>query len=171
MASVYDRGDGTRKREAGAPFPVRPIMFVDGHCLLCQRAAQWVVDHDRRGRVALAALQGETARRLLPAALCGSGDGSGAPPGSLVWRTGDGRVALRSEAVLAVAAAIGGWYGVAARVLRLVPRPLRDAGYRLVARHRHRWFGGAARCRLPGSGRRRPQRVIFRTTGRRGEEL
>ena len=50
--------------------PAGPILFIDGHCVLCQRAARWVLRHDRRGRVALAALQGKTAHRLLPAALC-----------------------------------------------------------------------------------------------------
>ena len=50
--------------------PAGPILFIDGHCVLCQRAARWVLRHDRRGRVALAALQGKTAHRLLPPALC-----------------------------------------------------------------------------------------------------
>jgi predicted DCC family thiol-disulfide oxidoreductase YuxK len=32
---------------------------------------------------------------------------------------------------------------------RLVPRPVRDGLYRLVARNRYRWFGRRATCFLP----------------------
>jgi predicted DCC family thiol-disulfide oxidoreductase YuxK len=141
--------------------PAGPILFIDGHCVLCQRAARWVVRHDRRGRVALAALQGKTARRLLPAALreepAERREPGAAPvrrlpasPGSLVWREVDGRVRIRSAAVLAVAAALGGWYRAAA-LLWLLPRPLRDALYLAVARRRRRWFGTTDRCRLPAA--------------------
>ena len=126
--------------------PAGPILFVDGHCVLCQRAAQWVLRHDRRGRVALAALQGRTAHRLLD----GRGKASvAASSGSLVWRQMDGRIRVRSAAVLAVAAALGGWYGAAAAVLWLVPLPLRDGLYLALARRRRRWFGTTDRCQLP----------------------
>ena len=124
----------------------RPILFVDGCCVLCQRAAGWVARRDRRGRVALAALQGETARRLLPGALrAAAADGM---PGSVVWRTPGGRLLLRSTAVLAAVAALGGWYRAAA-LLRLAPAPLRDALYAAVARRRRRWFGVTRECLLP----------------------
>ena len=147
--------------------PAGPILFIDGHCVLCQRAAQWVLRHDRRGRVALAALQGRTAHRLLPAALCEIGDEdrrtgnfrrpaladqpAAAGPGSLVWREGDGRIRLRSAAVLAVAMALGGGYRAGATLLWLVPAPLRDALYLALARRRRRWFGTTDRCRLPAA--------------------
>ena len=150
-------GQGLTHRAEGAS--ARPILFIDGHCVLCQRAARWVVRHDRRGRVALAALQGKTARRLLPAALreepAERREPGAAPvrrlpasPGSLVWREVDGRVRIRSAAVLAVAAALGGWYRAAA-LLWLLPRPLRDALYLAVARRRRRWFGATDCCHLP----------------------
>jgi predicted DCC family thiol-disulfide oxidoreductase YuxK len=148
--------------------PAGPILFIDGHCVLCQRAARWVLRHDRRGRVALAALQGKTAHRLLPPALCevpaarqkevADADRDAAParpvpafPGSLVWREVDGRIRVRSAAVLAVAAALGGWYRAAAALLWLVPAPLRDALYLELARRRRRWFGTTDRCRLPAA--------------------
>ena len=137
-----------------APTPARPILFVDGHCVLCQRAARWVLRRDRSGSVALAALQGRTARRLLPAALrgavpAGGESGAAAAPDSLVWREPDGRIRIRSAAVLAVAAALGGRYRAGAALLRLVPAPLRDALYLALARRRRRWFGATDRCRLP----------------------
>ena len=139
---------------------------------------------DRRGRVALAALQGRTARRLLPPALIGEalapqksgvvenaagpreqalrGEAGGtapadtapATPGSLVWREVDGQIRIRSGAVLAVAAALGGRYRAGAALLQLVPAPLRDALYLAVARRRRRWFGATDHCRLPAAADR-----------------
>ena len=126
----------------------RPILFVDGCCVLCQRAAGWIARRDRNGRVALAALQGNTARRLLPAALrAAATDGT---PGSVVCRAPGGTLLLRSTAVLTAVAALGGWYRAAA-LLRLVPAPLRDALYAAVARRRRRWFGVTRECLLPGA--------------------
>lgn len=152
----------TGQRLPGAPEqpPARPILFVDGQCVLCQRTARWVMRRDRRGRVALAALQGRTARRLLPPALRGEA-GAIAPantapaaPGSLVWREVDGRLRIRSAAVLAVAAALGGRYRIGAALLRLVPAPLRDGLYLALARRRRRWFGATDRCLLPAAADR-----------------
>ena len=126
----------------------RPIVFVDGCCVLCQRAAGWIARRDRRGRVALATLQGATAHRLLPDSLRAAAVDGG--PGSVVWRTPDGRLLLRSTAVLAAVAALGGRYR-AAVLLRLVPAPVRDALYAAVARRRRRWFGVTRECLLPAS--------------------
>ena len=144
------------RRLAGAPdqLPARPILFVDGQCVLCQRTARWVMRRDRRGRVALAALQGRTARLLLPPALLGGAGGTATAPGSLVWREVDGQIRVRSAAVLAVAAALGGRYRIGAALLRLVPAPLRDALYLAVARRRRRWFGATDRCLLPAAADR-----------------
>ncbi len=128
----------------------RPILFVDGCCVLCQRAAGWLARRDRRGRVTLAALQGDTARRLVPAALRAAAVDR--DPGSVVWRTPDGRLLLRSTAVLAAVAALGGRYRAAA-LLRLVPAPVRDALYAAVARRRRRWFGVTRECLLPAAAR------------------
>jgi predicted DCC family thiol-disulfide oxidoreductase YuxK len=56
------------------------------------------------------------------------------------------RVLLRSAAALRIASYLGGAWTLAL-AMRLVPRPLRDAAYDLVARHRHRLSG--ATCFVP----------------------
>ena len=58
------------------------------------------------------------------------------------------RVAVRSEAVLAIARYLGGAWR-AAQILHLVPRAARDAGYDFVARFRYRLFGRYDACPLP----------------------
>jgi len=50
-----------------------------------------------------------------------------------------------STAVLEIVKQLGrpwSWIGL----LELIPRDLRDAGYRFVVRHRYQWFGGSEAC-------------------------
>ena len=54
----------------------------------------------------------------------------------------------RSDAALRTVWHLGGIWRVAV-VLRIIPRALRDAVYDLIARHRYRWFGKRAECRIP----------------------
>ena len=53
---------------------------------------------------------------------------------------------FKSDAALTVLGALPGWNWV--RVLRGVPKPLRDAVYNLVARNRYRIFGKYEECFL-----------------------
>lgn len=64
----------------------------------------------------------------------------------MVWRTGD-LLLLRSDAVIAAARYLGGAWAALGAGLALMPRPVRDGLYRLVASHRHR-LGGPA-CVIP----------------------
>lgn len=53
-----------------------------------------------------------------------------------------------SDAIVRVLAGLGGLWQLSG-VLRLVPRRVRDLGYRLIARNRYRWFGRSDHCMLP----------------------
>lgn len=61
------------------------------------------------------------------------------------------RITMRSTAVARVLRRLGGFWGLLGFLLGAIPRPLRDWGYNLVARHRIRWFGVATpdTCPLP----------------------
>jgi predicted DCC family thiol-disulfide oxidoreductase YuxK len=63
-----------------------------------------------------------------------------------------GVVYLRSDGALTVLGALPGWGWV--RVLRAVPRPLRDTVYGLVARNRYRIFGRYEKCFVPDADMR-----------------
>lgn len=59
----------------------------------------------------------------------------------------------KSDAVLRVLEGLGGAWRLA-RLLRLVPRGLRDSVYDFTARNRYRWFGKRETCRLPSPAER-----------------
>jgi len=120
----------------------RPIVFFDGVCGLCNRFVDWVIRRDGRGRFVFAPLQGATARAM------------GVEPRtedpalwSIVLVDASG-VRKRSDAVLLIAAELGGAYRLATTV-RWIPRPLRDWVYDRIARRRYRFFGKRAACRVP----------------------
>lgn len=125
------------------------IVFFDGECLLCNRSVQWLMHHDEVGRLHYAPLQGETAARLLAEGVL---DAQHQEARSIVLaeRTAEGQWTLwmRSEAVIRVLELAGG-APLRLAILRLVPRVLRDGGYRLVARSRYALFGRIESCVFP----------------------
>jgi predicted DCC family thiol-disulfide oxidoreductase YuxK len=60
----------------------------------------------------------------------------------------DGKVYLRSTASLRIASRLS-WPWSMARVFLWMPRPIRDAAYRVVAAIRHRIAGRSNACEIP----------------------
>ncbi len=116
------------------------LVFYDGCCGFCDRSVRWLLRRDRDGVLRFAPLQGTTAATLLEHSIRSDLT-------SMVLLDSDG-VHVRSEAVIRAVMHLGGAWRLA-RVLRAVPRALRDGAYDLVARGRYRWFGGAEHCQLP----------------------
>lgn len=129
--------------QTGPVTPPLPLVLFDGHCGLCDRSVQFLLRWDRHGRLHFAPLQGPTAAAYAP-----TPDPN--DPGTFVLVDEQG-IHLRSDAALRTLAHLGPWWrGVL--VLRLVPRPVRDAVYNWVARHRYQWFGRMDQCRVPTPG-------------------
>ena len=117
------------------------IVYYDGLCGLCDRFVQFVLRRDRGARYRFAPLQGNTAQERVPATLDPQASQT------VILEEGD-RFRVRSDAALAILSGLGGPWRLAG-LLRVIPRPLRDAIYDLVARNRERWFGRRAECRVP----------------------
>jgi predicted DCC family thiol-disulfide oxidoreductase YuxK len=116
-------------------------LFYDGACGLCARSVAWCLRHDRRGLLRYAPLQGATWAALPGARAHDTLD-------TVVLLDADG-LHVRSDAVLRVLRLVGGIWSVAGVLGAWVPRRLRDAAYRFVARRRLGWFGTADACRVP----------------------
>ena len=123
----------------------RPVVFIDGECVLCNRLASWLLRRDRDRVHRLATLQGRTAREMLGPVVADPAEWS------IVVVDGDG-THDRSEAILRIAARLGGLPGLGGRLARWVPAAVRNRVYDAVARRRYRWFGKEKHCRLPRPG-------------------
>lgn len=124
-----------------------PIVFYDGVCGLCNRLVQFLLRRDKNDRLRFASLQSEFAAKVLSR--------HGADPKDLdtlyVVQDFDEtteRLLLRSDAILYAARALGSFWKIAG-LGKIIPRPLRDLVYRLVARNRYRVFGKYETCMLP----------------------
>lgn len=123
-----------------------PIMVYDGDCGFCTRSVRFVLVRDRKRLLCFASRDGragQAVRHRHPELQ---------QVESLLWvERVDGveRVLIHSDAVLAVAAYLGGIYGVLAKIGAMVPRALRDPVYKAIAKVRRRLTGSGASCLLP----------------------
>lgn len=60
----------------------------------------------------------------------------------------DGRAYVRSDAAIRVAHFLRGAWKLLS-MLKIIPRPMRDYAYDVVARNRYRWFGRHDACIVP----------------------
>ena len=119
----------------------KSLILFDGVCNLCNGWVNFVIDRDPAERFIFGALQSDTAREYLTSA-----DNRGALD-SIVLINADG-VFVRSSAVLRISGRLKGAWPLLT-ILRIVPRPLRDAVYDWIAQHRYSWFGFRETCRVP----------------------
>ena len=130
-----------------------PIILYDGVCGLCNHLVQFLLKHDREGRLRFASLQSDFAAKVLGR--------HGIDPTDLDtvhvivnYDQPDERVLQRSNAILRAGRELGGFWGASSSIARVVPRPLRDVVYKLVATNRYRMFGKFDTCMLPDPGQR-----------------
>lgn len=130
-----------------------PIILYDGVCGLCNRLVQFLLKHDREGRLRFASLQSDFAATVLGR--------HGIDPTDLDtvhvvvnYDQPDERVLQRSNAILRAGRELGGFWGASSSIARVVPRPLRDIVYKLVATNRYRMFGKYDTCMLPDPSQR-----------------
>jgi len=150
-----------------------PILLYDGVCGLCNRLVQFILRRDPGGVFRFAALQSALAGRVL------ARHGARADDLDTVYVVIDyelpgERLVGQSDAVIFIMKKLAetadprspeqpgaavptqpqptprfAFWRAVGLALQLVPRPLRDWGYRVVARGRYRIFGRSETCVLP----------------------
>jgi predicted DCC family thiol-disulfide oxidoreductase YuxK len=121
--------------------PSRLVLF-DGVCNLCNGVVKFIIGRDPLGRFSFASLQSEGAQEVLRAFSLPVDDLE-----SFVY-VREGRAYRRSSAALYVLRDIGGFWKLSF-VFMIIPPPVRDMIYDLVARSRYRLFGRSDSCMLP----------------------
>lgn len=121
-------------------WPDDGIILYDGVCVLCSGWMRFVLRRDRDALFRFTPIQSDYGRTL---ALALDIDPDDPDTNALVWK---GFAYRRSDVALTVVSHLPGWAWV--RALHIVPRVLRDAAYRLIARTRYRVWGRHAVCDL-----------------------
>lgn len=119
-----------------------PIILFDGVCNLCNTSVQGVLRNDPDGLFRFAPLSSEFAQHAISERNIQI-DGEG----SLVLLEGEHHY-LRSSGALRIARKMR-WPWNWLWVFIIVPKPIRDMVYRLVANNRYKWFGKQESCMVP----------------------
>ncbi len=130
---------GTPPPQAGE---TAPVILFDGVCNLCDGTVNFVIDRDPQAHFRFAALQSRAGQELLAR--------HGLPEGyldSIVLVEG-GQAYTQSTSMLKILGGLGApWNWLA--MLTIIPAPLRDGVYKLIAHNRYNWFGKQETCRIP----------------------
>ena len=127
-------------------WPDDDLILYDGVCVFCSRWIRYIATHDVNRRFRFTAIQSDYGTRLAQAFNIDPNDPdtNAVIHGGIAW--------FKSDGALTTLSLLPGWRW--ARVLLLIPRPIRDAVYNLVARNRYRIFGKYDECFVPDAAMR-----------------
>ncbi|WP_144510694.1 thiol-disulfide oxidoreductase DCC family protein [Bacillus sp. FJAT-22090] len=117
------------------------IILFDGECNFCDASVQFIIARDPKGYFRFAALQSDIGEKLkidhqIPKKL------------DSIIVIEDNTVYDSSDAALVICKQLnGGWKGF--YLFKIIPKPLRDSMYKVIAKNRYKWFGKKDNCRIP----------------------
>ena len=138
----------------------RLLVVYDGECGFCNQSIRWLLRRDGKDRLRFAPSTAPAVIELLarhgfePFGQGAFGE-SGRDLGRetmMVFRnigTPIEELLIRSNAVLACLRVLPQPWPMLAAALRLIPRPIRESGYRYIARERYRIWGRYTTCPIP----------------------
>jgi predicted DCC family thiol-disulfide oxidoreductase YuxK len=120
------------------------VIIFDGLCNLCAGSVQFILKNEACAHYVFASAQSVAGAQLMRQHGLDPAD----PKTFLVIE--DNCAYVRSDAALCIARHLRMPWSLL-RWVRIVPRPLRNWGYDVIARHRYSWFGRKQQCWLPNA--------------------
>ena len=118
-----------------------PLLVYDGSCGFCSRSVQFILRHEHQHDLLFVTRDsplGQDLRRHFHLEAVES----------MLWINGD-EASIESSAVLRAARYLGGAWSALAAIGSLIPAPIRNWAYRLIARNRRRLSSPATTCLVP----------------------
>lgn len=122
--------------------PAKYIILFDGVCNLCTGSVQFVLKRDKKAAFLFGSLQGNAGQGYLKKYQLPANTFN-----SFLLIEGE-KIYTRSTAALRTAKHLGGGWSLLYGFI-IVPKFIRDAVYKLIAKNRYRWFGKKEACWLP----------------------
>ena len=119
-----------------------PVLLFDGHCNFCNAWVRLIVNRDNAKKILFAPLQSPVGRKMLE-----ENQIDVHYTDSLVFFEEEG-FSVSSTAALRIFSYLDGWERHL-QLLAIVPCPLRDTLYHLIAKYRYKWFGRSEQCMIP----------------------
>ena len=118
------------------------VVIFDGVCNLCAHSVKFILNHEAEPKLRFVAMQSPAGARMMREF------GFSPEDAKTFVLVADGRPHVKSDAAVRVARYLRGAWKLLG-VVRVLPRPIRDWAYDVVARNRYRWFGRAESCMVP----------------------
>ncbi len=118
------------------------IVLFDGVCNFCNSSVNLIIERDKAGYFMFAPLQSEIGEELI------AKHGIDPAETDSVILVEDGKAYLHSTAALRIARRLGGIWSWSYALI-IIPKPIRDLGYKLFAKFRYRLFGRQDACMMP----------------------
>lgn len=109
-----------------------PVFIFDGHCVLCSGGAAFIMRHDPEGKVRFLSAQSPLGSAIYAH--------YGLPlDASYILIAGDG-THMKTDGFFNLADILGGWFKLG-KIFKIIPRPIRDWVYGIIAHNRYSIFG------------------------------
>jgi predicted DCC family thiol-disulfide oxidoreductase YuxK len=118
------------------------IILFDGVCNLCNGLVQFIIKIDKKEVFKFSSLQSDFGQRILLENNLDTKDLN-----SFIFLD-QGKLYHKSTAALKMYKAIGSFWQLL-YIFIIVPRPIRDWIYSLIANNRYKWFGKQESCWIP----------------------
>ena len=125
------------------------IILFDGVCNFCNFWVNFIIDHDKKDFFRFAALQSETGQNILKQINLKTNNfwQSQRLPDSLIL-VDKQNYFIKSSAALNILKHLSGFWKILF-VFIIIPRPIRNFIYDLIAKNRYKIFGKKHVCRIP----------------------
>ena len=134
----------------------KALLFFDGDCSLCHGFIRFVFKWETTENISFAPLQGDTFKEV---SASGYPESLNGVDSIIFYDQKAQKFYAFSDGIILTLKSMGGLWHLPAFLLKLIPKPLRDFGYKFVAAVRFRIFGEAKdACRLPTKNER--QRML-----------
>ena len=118
------------------------VIFFDGVCNLCNSSVQFIIKRDKKGKFKFSSLQSSFAGKVLPSDVVKEDSLNS------IILVDKGKMYSKSTAALRIARHLSGIWP-ALYLFMILPAPLRNWVYDIIARNRYRWFGKRDVCMMP----------------------
>src|SRR5690625_600034 len=112
---------------------MNPVVLFDGDCHFCDGSVQFIIKRDPKAKIRFASLQSEVGQNIrlkydVPKTM------------DSLLLVDHKKVYDRSSAALRICQHLSGLWKLL-YILLLIPKPIRDAVYDIIAKNRYQWFG------------------------------
>lgn len=119
-----------------------PIIIFDGVCNFCNRTVNIIIKHDKDAHFKFAASQSIGGIKLLQQFELDQ------KASASVILIDNEKIYTKADAVIQIAKHLKGWPRLLMG-LKLIPKPMRDFAYDIIAKNRYTLFGKRDTCRIP----------------------